>query len=68
MYGWRAKIGLIGPMSDNAEHAFHIYAPEGVSVLSRKIFLPGPTPEGLMVLNDQLRKRPQCTRAATWIS
>ena len=54
MYGWRAKIGLIGPMSDNAEHAFHIYAPEGVSVLSRKIFLPGPTPEGLMVLNDQL--------------
>lgn len=40
MYGWRAKIGLIGPMSDNAEHAFHIYAPEGVSVLSRKSSCP----------------------------
>ena len=26
MYGWRAKIGLITPMSENAEHAFHIYA------------------------------------------
>lgn len=43
MYGWRAKIGLITPMSENAEHAFHIYAPEGVSVASTKI----PAPEGV---------------------
>lgn len=54
MYGWRAKIGLITPMSDNAEHAFHIYAPEGVSFASMKINFPGPTPEGLIVLTDQL--------------
>ena len=54
MYGWRAKIGLISPMSDNAEHAFHIYAPEGVSFASMKINFPGPTPEGLMQLNEHL--------------
>lgn len=54
MYGWRAKIGLITPMSENAEHAFHIYAPEGVSFCSLKINFPGPTPEGLLELTDQL--------------
>ena len=54
MYGWRAKIGLITPMSENAQHAFHIYAPEGVSFASMKINFPGPTPEGLMILTDQL--------------
>ena len=37
MYGWRAKIGLITPMSENIEHAFHIHAPEGVSFASTKI-------------------------------
>ena len=36
MYGWRAKIGLITPMSENIEHAFHIHAPEGVSFASTK--------------------------------
>ena len=56
MYGWRAKIGLITPMSENAEHAFHIYAPEGVSFASMKINFPGPTPEGLLVLTDQLEQ------------
>lgn len=56
MYGWRAKIGLITPMSENAEHAFHIYAPEGVSFSSMKIKFPGPTPEGLMILTDQLEE------------
>ena len=56
MYGWRAKIGLITPMSENAEHAFHIYAPEGVSFASMKINFPGPTPEGLMILTDQLEE------------
>ena len=56
MYGWRAKIGLITPMSENAEHAFHIYAPEGVSFASMKINFPGPTPEGLIILTDQLEE------------
>ena len=56
MYGWRAKIGLISPMSENAEHAFHIYAPEGVSFASTKINFPGPTPEGLVFLSDQLEE------------
>ncbi|WP_298035215.1 aspartate/glutamate racemase family protein [uncultured Dysosmobacter sp.] len=56
MYGWRAKIGLITPMSENAEHAFHIYAPEGVTFASMKINFPGPTPEGLMVLTDRLEE------------
>jgi len=56
MYGWRAKIGLISPMSENAEHAFHIYAPEGVSFASTKINFPGPTPEGLTILTDRLEE------------
>lgn len=56
MYGWRARIGLITLMSENAEHAFHIYAPEGVSVASMKINFPGPTPEGLIILTDQLEE------------
>lgn len=56
MYGWRAKIGLITPMSENAEHAFHIYAPRGVSFSSMKIRFPGPTPEGLIILVDQLEE------------
>ena len=56
MYGWRAKIGLITPMSENAEHAFHIYAPEGVSFASMKINFPGPTPEGLIILTDKLEE------------
>ncbi len=54
MYGWRARIGLITPMSENAEHAFHVYAPEGVSFASMKIAFPGPTPEGLRILNRKL--------------
>ena len=56
MYGWRAKIGLITPMSENAEHAFHLYAPEGVSFASMKINFPGPTPEGLTILTDRLEE------------
>ena len=56
MYGWRAKIGLITPMSENAEHAFHIYAPDGVSFASMKLLFPGPTPEGLRILTSQLEE------------
>ena len=55
MYGWRARIGLISPMpGENIEHAFHIHAPEGVSFSSMKMPFPGPTPEGLVILTDQL--------------
>ena len=56
MYGWRAKIGLITPMSENAEHAFNIYAPEGVSFASMKIRFAGPTPQGLIELTDKLEE------------
>lgn len=57
MYGWRARIGLISPMpGENVEHAFHICAPEGVSFSSMKMPFPGPTPEGLTILTDQLRE------------
>ena len=51
MYGWRAKIGLITPMSENIEHAFHIYAPEGVSFASTKISRPA---EGTETLADRV--------------
>lgn len=37
MYSWRAKIGLISHVGENMEHAFHLYAPEGVSFSSTKI-------------------------------
>lgn len=57
MYGWRARIGLISPMpGENVEHAFHIYAPEGVSFSSMKMPFPGPTPEGLAILTGQLKE------------
>ncbi len=55
MYGWRARIGLISPMpGENIEHAFHTWAPEGVSFSSMKMPFPGPTPEGLAILTAQL--------------
>ncbi len=57
MYGWKARIGLITPMpGENVEHAFHIYAPPGVSFSSMKMVFPGPTPEGLSILTDQLEE------------
>lgn len=37
MYAWRAKIGLISQVGENMEHAFHIYAPQGVSICSTKL-------------------------------
>lgn len=55
MYGWKARIGLITPMpGENVEHAFHIYAPPGVSFSSMKMVFPGPTPEGLASRNLRL--------------
>lgn len=57
MYGWKARIGLISPMpGENIEHAFHIYSPPGVSFSSMKMVFPGPTPEGLAILTDQLEE------------
>ena len=54
MYSMRARIGLIAPTDDKVEYAFHQYAPAGVSFSSSRISLPGPTPEGLNILTDQL--------------
>ena len=54
MYGWRAKIGLITPMSENIEHAFHIHAPEGVSFASTKFNPSCAETEGREVLTDRV--------------
>ena len=54
MYSWRARIGVIAPIDDKVEYAFNHYAPEGVSFDSTRLWFPGPTPEGLVYLSDQL--------------
>ena len=41
---------------ENVEHSFHIHAPEGVAFTSMKMTFPGPTPEGLAILTDQLEQ------------
>src|SRR5699024_2782878 len=51
---WRARIGVIAPMDDQVEYAFNKYAPDGVSFNSSRLWFPGPTPEGLVYLSDQL--------------
>lgn len=56
MYCNRARIGVIAPMDDKVEHAFNKYAPEGVSFNSSRLSFPGPTPEGLIFLSDQLEE------------
>lgn len=56
MYGWRAKIGLITPMGENVEHAFHIYAPEGVSFASTKINFSGAESESRETLTDRIKE------------
>ena len=56
MYSTRARIGVIAPIDDQVEHAFNKYAPEGVSFNSSRLWFPGPTPEGLMILSDQLEE------------
>ena len=55
-YGWRARIGVIAPIDDKVEYAFNKYAPEGVSFDSTRLWFPGPTPEGLVFLSDQLEE------------
>ena len=54
MYSRRARIGVIAPLDDQVEYAFNKYAPEGVSFDSTRLSFPGPTPEGLIYLSDQL--------------
>ena len=41
-------------MDDQVEYAFNKYAPDGVSFNSSRLWFPGPTPEGLVYLSDQL--------------
>lgn len=54
MYSQRARIGVIAPLDDQVEYAFNKYAPVGVSFDSTRLSFPGPTPEGLIYLSDQL--------------
>ena len=54
MYSMRARIGVIAPLDDQVEYAFNKYAPAGVSFDSTRLSFPGPTPEGLIYLSDQL--------------
>ena len=54
MYSWRARIGVIAPMDDQVEYAFNRYAPDGVAFNCSRLSFPGPTPEGLAILTDQL--------------
>lgn len=56
MYAWRAKIGVIAPIDEKVEYAFNKYAPDGVAFNSSRLYFPGPTPEGLIFLSDQLEK------------
>lgn len=54
MYSWRARIGVIAPLDDQVEYAFNKYAPDGVAFNCTRLSFPGPTPEGLIYLSDQL--------------
>lgn len=56
MYGWRAKIGLITAVGESAEHAFHTYAPNGVTFSSMKIPAPDVTPSGLYTMSGYLEE------------
>lgn len=56
MYSWRARIGVIAPLDDQVEYAFNKYAPDGVSFNCSRLAFPGPTPEGLVFLSDQLEE------------
>lgn len=53
-YGARASIGVITPLGDGVDHTFNKYAPEGVSFTITGLTFPGPTPEGLIYLSDQV--------------
>ena len=63
MYSWRAKIGVIAPLDDKVEYAFNKYAPDGVSFNCTRLSFPGPTPEGLIYLSDQLENAAKMYRS-----
>lgn len=63
MYSWRAKIGVIAPLDDKVEYAFNKYAPDGVSFNCTRLSFPGPTPEGLIYLSDQLENAARMYRS-----
>ena len=54
MYSRRARIGVITPMGESVEYAFNKYAPDGVAFSCTRLSFPGPTPEGLIYLSDQV--------------
>lgn len=56
-YGWRAKIGIIAPTDGKIVHAFEKYSPEGVIFDCCKMTFPGPTPEGLIYLSNQVEEK-----------
>lgn len=55
-YSQRARIGIITPLGETVEHAFNKYAPEGVAFVCTGLTFPGPTPEGLVYLSDQVEE------------
>ena len=68
MYSWRARIGVIAPIDDKVEYAFNKYAPDGVSFDSTRLWFPGPTPEGLVYLSDQLEEAAKMYRISPMTS
>ena len=56
MYSRRARIGVITPMGESVEYAFNKYAPDGVAFSCTRLSFPGPTPEGLIYLSDQVEE------------
>ena len=56
-YNWRAKIGVMCPTDGKIPHAFNTYAPDGVMFDFTKMMFPGPTPEGLVYLSDQVSEK-----------
>ena len=56
MYSRRARIGIITPLGEQVEHAFNYFAPDGVAFVTTGLNFPGPTPEGLIFLSDQVEE------------
>ena len=56
MYSRRARIGIITPLGETVEHAFNEHAPDGVAFVTTGLNFPGPTPEGLIFLSDQVEE------------
>jgi maleate isomerase len=54
-YGWRGKIGIIFPCIGIApEYEFHKYAPEGVSILTQRVYLESIDPKGLIEMGEHV--------------